>query len=583
MGRLLLLGGLLLVVAIVLLPIGTMLFESVRADEVVTRSGERIVGYVTSSAPDAVLIRPASSTTTREVPRAEVARETSTFSLHHYRGVLTGAGERNMLLATLALAGASTLLAFVLGLPIGILFGATDLPFRRALLLSSVLPLALPPVFLAIAGYRDLLAVRPEFLRAVLVFGFSLFPLVALFTVRALRACGADALDAARLATHPREAFFRAALAPALPGAAVGALLAFTFVVADFAVPDFLGVTTAKNTITVYANAVFRLWDRDGNAGAAAAAGMPCTLLALLAFLALAAVERRRGGATVRGAFRELDPLPLGRWRVPALLFVLAVLALALALPTVRHLQTASGLHYDQPVAGAGTNPQNVALDPQRPTGLMDGLRRGIIHDSTGPSVRKSLLLGGGGALLAILLAYLLVELGRAAPRLDRALALIAFLPIAVPPMLLAVGWAKVFGPLTRLEAFPILLLGARLLPFASFALREARNRIDPAYFEAGALAGLPPLRRSLRIALPLLLPAAATGALLAFIFGLREVDALIFTRTGAATLPVHIYGLIHYGRDVEVGALCALWTAGLALFLIILRLLLGARLRVLP
>jgi len=582
MGRLLLLAGLLLVAATVLLPIGAMLFESVRADEVVTRSGERIVGHVTSSAPDAVQIRPAFSTTTREISRAQVAREARTFSLHHYRGVLAGAGERHMLLATLAMAGASTLLAFFLGLAVGILLGATDLPFRRGLLLLSVLPLALPPVLLAIAAYRDLLAVRPEFLRAVLVFGFSLFPLVTLFTVRAIRACGADALDAARLATHPREAFLRAALAPALPGAAVGALLVFTFVVADFAVPDFLGVTTAKNTITVYANAVFRLWDLDGNAGAAAAAGMPCTVLALLAFLALAAVESRRGGATVRGAFREPDPLPLGRWRIPALLLVLAVLALALVLPAVRHLQTASGVHYDSPVARAGANPQNVVQDPQRPTGIVDGLRKGITHDRTGPSVSKSLLLGGGGALLALLFAFLLVELGRVAPRFDRALALLTFLPLAVPPMLLAVGWAKVFGPLTRLEAFPILLLGARLLPFAAFALREARGRLDPAYFEAGSVAGLPPLRRSLRIALPLLFPAAVTGGLCAFLFGLREVDALIFTRTGAATLPVQIYGLIHYGKDVEVGALSFLWTAALSLFLIILRLLLGTRLRVL-
>ena len=67
-------------------------------------------------------------------------------------------------------------MALLIGLPLGMLFGATDLPGRRLFEpLLGALPLVLPPILLAIATYHDLLErLEPEFLRAVLVFGLTL-------------------------------------------------------------------------------------------------------------------------------------------------------------------------------------------------------------------------------------------------------------------------------------------------------------------------------------------------------------------------------------------------------------------------
>jgi iron(III) transport system permease protein len=131
-------------------------------------------------------------------------------------------------------------------------------------------------------------------------------------------------------------------------------------------------------------------------------------------------------------------------------------------------------------------------------------------------------------------------------------------------------------------KLFPALLLAARLLPFATFAVRSARVRLAPELLEAGAVAGLSGLRRYVRITLPLLAPAAGTGLLLAFLFGLREVDALVFTRSGAETMPVRLYNMIHYGYDVQVGGLSFLWTASVGLLLLVL-VLLVPRLRLGP
>jgi len=573
------LGGLLVVA-----PLATMVVERLRVDRVVTTDGRVYEGQIKDRDAKSVTIRPQGEMSSLQVARAEIASEGRVWSFAHYRHIGSGPGEKNMLVATLALAGASTLFALLLGLPLGVLLAGTDVAGRRLLETLFVLPLVLPPILLAIATHADLLVVKPEFLRAVLVFGLSLFPLVMLFTARAVRATGADALDAARLQTTPREALLRVVLGPALPGAAAGALLVFAFVVADFAVPDFLGVTTAKNTILVYANVVFSAWNNDGDAGAATAAGMPPTLLALVAFGLVLWVEARRGAATLGQDFREPDPLPLGRWRLPLTGAAVLLLLVCLVWPAWRHLETAAGKDFGPPVATQGAAPKVTAGPSARPQSLLDGLRRGLRHDRVGKSALTSLLLAGGGALLAVLLALLFTEAGYGAPRLDKVLLVMAFLPVAVPPMSFAVGWVRFFGPARAQETwFPVLLMAARLLPFAAFAVRATRRRVGPELGDAAAVAGLGPLRRYVRGTLPLVAPGALLGLLLAFLFGLREVDALVFTKTGAETLPVQLYNMIHYGYDVEVAGLSFLWAAGLLLFLLLLRLVLGTRFRVLP
>jgi len=570
--------------ACVLAPVAVMAGASLTVDFVETVDGRTYTGQIRDSDARRVTLRVYGETRTRSFERARVRREGSRFALFNYEGLLEGAERRNMLLATLGIAGSATLLALLLGLPLGLLFAATDLPGRRLLETLTVLPLVLPPILLAIATYHDLLALRPEFLRAVVVFGLCLFPLVSLFTARAVRATGAAALEAARIQTTPTEALLRVALGPALPGAAAGALLVFVFVVADFAVPDFLGVTTAKNTIPVFANAVFRFWRNDGDAGQATAIGMPPTLLALAAFVVVLLVDARRGSRALGSDPRALRPVPLGRAKAPALLFVGLVLAFALAWPAWRHLENAGGAHFGDPVArggaGAGAAPV-VDTSRAKPSSVVDGLRKGLRHAGIGESAWNSVALAGGGALLAVVLAILLTEAGRRRPRLDRALLLLAFLPVAVPPMCFAVGWVTLFGASFAAERYaPVLLLGARLLPFATLAVRATRVRLARELDEAGAVAGLPPGARFARITLPLVLPGASLGFLLAFLFGLREVDALVFTRTGAKTLPVQLYDMIHYGYDVQVAGLSFLWTAAVGLLLLVFVLVAGPRFR---
>jgi len=572
---------------LVLLPVGTMVVESFTVGEVRTRSGEVYRGMITGNDADLVRIRPRDTGRTVEIPTDDVVFVGGVFGWDNFDGLLTGRSERNMLLGTLALAGVSTLLALLIGLPLGLLFGAVRFPGRPFFELVLTLPIVLPPILFAIGTYHDLANFEPAFLRAAFVFALTLYPLVSLMVARAVRGIGADALDAARLQTSPFDAVMRTALRPALPGAAAGALLVFVFVIADFAIPDFLGVTTAKNTIVVYANAVFRAWQNDLDAGRATAVGMPVTIMALLGFGGVLWIESKRGAASVGGDFRELRPLRIGRrGTMLAFGFLSIVLLVAVVWPAAGHLETASGAHFGEEVARQGTAPQPIASsDPRaKPASLWDGLQRGVHHERVGESAMTSIGLATGASLLALLVAILATEAGRGRRRLDRVILLVCFLPVAVPPMSLAVGWVSFYGSeFAQLRWSPILLLAARLLPFATFAVRAARSRVDEQMIHAASVAGLPPAARLFRVTLPLIASGAALGLLFAFLFGLREVDALIFTRSGGETMPVQLYNMIHYGFDVQVAGLSLLWTGGVALLLGALALVTGSRFRLLP
>ena len=108
--------ALLLLGAVVLAPVGVMVWESVTVDVVETRDGSRLLGFITDSDESGVTIRLAGETNTRHVPAATILSRGRVLSFENYKRVLAHTGERNMLLATIVLAGVSTLLALLIGL-----------------------------------------------------------------------------------------------------------------------------------------------------------------------------------------------------------------------------------------------------------------------------------------------------------------------------------------------------------------------------------------------------------------------------------------------------------------------------------
>jgi putrescine transport system permease protein len=78
---------------------------------------------------------------------------------------------------------------------------------------------------------------------------------------------------------------------------------------------------------------------------------------------------------------------------------------------------------------------------------------------------------------------------------------------------------------------------------------------------------GAPPLTSFLKVTLPLIWPAIASGFLLAFTLSLDDlVIASFATGPGATTLPIRIYSEVRLGVKPEINAICTLLIAIVAL-----------------
>jgi iron(III) transport system permease protein len=172
---------------------------------------------------------------------------------------------------------------------------------------------------------------------------------------------------------------------------------------------------------------------------------------------------------------------------------------------------------------------------------------------------------------------------------------------MAIPPLLLAIAWTLLLSPRigainvvvggwlgTRQPIFDIYSLGGMifveglaLVPSAYLMLAAPVANIGQSLDEAASMSGAGPLRRLLRIHLPMLLPAIASAALVLFIIGLVifDVPAIIGIPAKLWVFSTHLYNLANNPPDSiplygEIGALSFLLLLALgALVLLVQRL----------
>ncbi|HEX6885165.1 MAG TPA: ABC transporter permease subunit [Planctomycetota bacterium] len=469
-----------------------------------------------------------------------------------------------LLLRTLWVGGGSAALALALGMPYGYLVARTDLPGAALLRALGILPLLAPPLVLAMTlavttGLRGGLAIP-------LILGLGTFPLVALYSARALERIDARLEEAARLAGGTR-ALLRIQLALVLPSAAAAACFAFVLAINDFAVPDY--VSSIGTKFPVYADEVFASWRSAKDTGRAVAAALPIVVLTLLALAPALGLLRSTRLTSLGGDFRAPAPVSLGRARPLALVFVALVLALAVVLPLGRLLWEAGG------------GPRGFGLAK-----LQAAFARAL--ELGRANLQSSLLYATGAALTAVPLALVLGHALARIGRWNRLAGLVVILPFAVPAILFGIGsialWNRpLTAPLYDSGWMAVLLLVGRFAPFAVLAVASAAATLDPRGEEAASLAGAGPLRRLGWIVAPALLPALLGAGVLVFVLALRELDAVILVPAANQMVLFRLYNAVHFGRDDFVAAL-----ALLVVFFVVLPGLLHAlfgrrRLEVLP
>ncbi|MCZ6598402.1 MAG: ABC transporter permease subunit, partial [Planctomycetota bacterium] len=134
----------------------------------------------------------------------------------------------------------------------------------------------------------------------------------------------------------------------------------------------------------------------------------------------------------------------------------------------------------------------------------------------------RTLLLGLGTAGLALLIGvpfgYLVARTDVPGASLLRTLGVV---PLLLPPLILAITWTVFLPEAMPSPAQAIFVLGLSTFPLVAVFTARAAERIDARLEEAALLAG--GLRAVLRMELPLVAPAAACGACLAFAFAVND------------------------------------------------------------
>lgn len=448
------------------------------------------------------------------------------------RDAILDGGTLRLTLRTLALSATVTALAAAIALPLAWLTTSTDLPWRRAFAVLTVLPLAVPSyvgalVAVSAFGPRGLLqqALEPAGVDRLpgLVFGFAgatvvlalfTYPYMLLTLRPALGGLDPRLQELSRGFGYGRWTTFRRIVLPQLrPALLSGGLLVALYTLADFGAVSLLRV----RTLTTH---LLTLFESTFNFTSVAALSL------VLATLALALVTfevwsrgRRRYDAVGRNGNGRAAPVELGRWRWPAVAFVAVVLLLALAVP-------AAVLGY----------------------WLVRGVEAGEALRGLGGAVRGSLLGASFAALFAALAALpvaLLSVRHRAFP-LSRPIEVVSYTGYALPG--LVVGLALVFaglnlGPLYQSFALLVVAYALLFLPQAVGATRVALLQVRPSMEEAARGLGRRPWQVLTGVTIPLAGRGIAAGAALVFLTTIKELPAtLVLAPTGFETLATHVW-----------------------------------------
>ncbi len=290
--------------------------------------------------------------------------------------------------------------------------------------------------------------------------------------------------------------------------------------------------------------------------------------------LALWAALRFRARAALRSDFRSLPTRALGRWRVPALLVPVTYLTCGVGVPIFVMLRWAMGSTQTR-------EPMSVDI-------LRRSFRAAVEQSGDDLSYTLLLALLTTGILLAVS-----IPAARAAARRFPAIEHVAVLPVAVPAVLLAIGFVKVFNSPVAGSVYDAVgydvydsmgvvgcAYAARFLPFGILTLSQAVRRLPRTAEEAAMLTGRGALACGLRIHLPALLPAIWSVACLAFVLAARELDVAVVLPAGNDTVVRRLSNIVHFGGEDAGGALALMLLVAVTSLPILTVLLTGRKLR---
>ena len=433
---------------------------------------------------------------------------------------------------TILLVTTVTFASIVLALPLAWLTTRSDLPFRRAWVVLSALPLVIPSyvaafIVIAALGPRGMLYKALDgplgidslpdihgFAGALLTLTFLSFPYVVL-TVRAamLRIDPAMEESSRGLGHGGWKTFFFVTLPLLRPGIAAGGLLVALYTLSDFGAVSLLHYET-------FTWAIFVQYDSALDRTLGAGLSLVLVVLALWVIaLELVSRGRARFYSSSSSAIRPPTIVPLGRLKWPAVGFCSSITAVSLVAPmSVLGYWVARGISAGEPF--------------------------NLVWEAIGNSIYVAALAATSAVVAALPIAALTVRYPGLLSGLLERLSYIGFaLPGITIAMALVFFGARYAPPLYQTTG---LLLIAYLVLYLSPALGAVQTsllQISPRLEEAARGLGNSPIRAFSSVTLPVARPGLLAAWALVFLLVMKELPAtLILSPIGFTTLATSIW-----------------------------------------
>ena len=380
---------------------------------------------------------------------------------------------------------------------------------------------------------------------------FSVFPHALMILLSALALADARLYEAAdALGTSTRRKFFTITLPGAKYGLISAALVAFTLVMTDFGIPKVIG-----GNFNMLATDVFKLVIGQQDFSRGAVVGLLLLTPAVLTFGIDWLVQRRQTAMLTARAV-PLRPRPARGFDAAMLAYVIVVAALMLAMLGMAVF-----------ASFATYWPYNLAPSWKHYT-------MGFVDAEVGDAFLNSLKLAAGTAFFGTIVVFAgayLLEKTRGAGAVRPLMRLLAMLPMAVPGLVLGLGYIFFFNapgnPLHALYGTLPLLVLCTIVHFYTtghLTAVTALKQLDAEFEAVSASLKVPFFTTFWRVTLPICTPTLIDIARYFFINAMTTISAVVFLYSPETKVAaIAILNLDEAGENGAAAACAVLITAG--------------------